>query len=47
MSLVFTGLAVCCIAGVLKGNAVCFAATLVFAALAIVSEISETQTRRI
>ncbi len=45
MSLLFTGLAVCCIAGVLKGSSVCFAATLVFAALAIASEYTEGHGR--
>ncbi|MBQ7796226.1 MAG: hypothetical protein IJ374_06680 [Lachnospiraceae bacterium] len=46
MSLLFTSLAVCCIAGVLKESVVCFAATFVFAALAIVAEYHETQVRR-
>ena len=47
MSLVFTSLAVCCIAGVLKESAVCFFATFVFAALAIASEYNETTTGRV
>ena len=47
MSLLFTGLAVCSIAGVLKGSSLYFAATFVFAALAIVCECTEKRTRRI
>lgn len=47
MSLLFTGLAACCIAGVLKESVICFAATFVFAALAIASEYNEVVTRRV
>lgn len=41
MSLLFTGLAVCCVAGVLKGKAMWLAATAVFGALAVMAEIKE------
>ena len=41
MSLVFTSLAVCCVAGVLKGKAMWLAATVVFGALAVFAEIKE------
>lgn len=41
MSLLYTGLTICCIAGVLKESMICFAATFAFATLAIVSEYNE------
>ena len=47
MSLLFTSLAVCSIAGVLKGSTFCFAATFAFAALAIACECTEKTARRI
>ncbi len=47
MSLLFTGLTVCCIAGVLKESAICFFATFIFAALAIASEYNETAENRV
>ena len=47
MSLLYTGLTVCCIAGVLKESVICFAATFAFATLAIVSEYNEARARRI
>ena len=47
MSLLFTGLTACCIAGVLNESVICFAATFAFATLAIVSEYNETMASRI
>ena len=47
MSLLFTSLAVCSIAGVLRESTLCFAATFVFAALAICCELTEKRPRRL
>ncbi len=47
MSLLFTGLAICSVAGVLKGSAAWFVATIMFATLAIATEYNEEMTRRI
>ena len=47
MTLLFTSLAVCSIAGVLKGSSVSFFATFIFAALAIACECTEKKVRRI
>ena len=46
MSLMFTGLAVCCVAGVLKGTAMWFMATALFGALAIWAEAQEERVGR-
>lgn len=46
MSLVFTGLAVCCVAGVLKGKATWLMATVLFGALAIWAEVREEMEAR-
>lgn len=49
MSLLFTGFAICSVAGVLKGSAAWFVATVMFATLAIVSEWNEAgeEARRV
>jgi len=46
MSLLFTGLAVCSIAGVLKGSIAWFVVTIMCATLAITYEINESLTKR-
>ncbi len=46
MSLLFTGLAVCSIAGVLKGSAAWFVVTVMCATLAITYEINEGLAKR-
>lgn len=46
MSLLFTGLAVCSVAGVLKGSAAWFIVTVMCATLAITYEINESMTKR-
>ncbi len=47
MSLLFTALAICTTAGILKGGTVWFVATVMFATIAIVSEYNEEMARRI
>ena len=46
MSLLFTGLAICSVAGVLKGSAAWFAVTVMCATLAITYEINESMAKR-
>lgn len=47
MSLLYTGLAICSVAGVLKGSAAWFMATIMFATLAITAEYNEEMAGRI
>ncbi len=46
MSLLFTGLAVCSVAGVLQGSAAWFVVTVMCATLAITYEINESLAKR-
>ncbi len=45
MSLLFTGLAICSVAGVLKGSAAWFVVTVMCATLAITAEYNEAMMK--